>query len=169
MIVAGEGELALERLMAARFDRSCVARCTRYCLPPQRWCSREDRTGRSYPKISMRSPGRIASALTSSGIWTPGAASREGIGLHHYRAVAALTNATGAAIRSTGTHIGAANALPVVDEIEWLLERYHPEMLWIADDVFTIHHGWIEVFAAEMIAPQYPRSVRMHHPCGPHG
>ena len=40
--------------------------------------------------------------------------------------------------------------VPVVDEIEWLLDRYHPEMLWMADDVFTIHHGWVAEYAAEM-------------------
>jgi len=38
----------------------------------------------------------------------------------------------------------------VVSEIEWILERYNPEMLWLADDVFTIHHGWLFEFAAEM-------------------
>lgn len=38
----------------------------------------------------------------------------------------------------------------VVDEVEWLLERYSPEMLWLADDVFTIHHGWLFEYAAEM-------------------
>jgi radical SAM superfamily enzyme YgiQ (UPF0313 family) len=38
----------------------------------------------------------------------------------------------------------------VVDEIEWLLDRYNPEMLWIADDVFTIHHGWLDQYAAEI-------------------
>jgi radical SAM superfamily enzyme YgiQ (UPF0313 family) len=38
----------------------------------------------------------------------------------------------------------------VVSEIEWILERYQPEMLWLADDVFTIHHGWLFEFAAEM-------------------
>ena len=38
----------------------------------------------------------------------------------------------------------------VVDELEWILERYKPDMLWIADDVFTIHHGWLAQFAAEM-------------------
>jgi radical SAM superfamily enzyme YgiQ (UPF0313 family) len=38
----------------------------------------------------------------------------------------------------------------VVDEIEWILDRYHPDMLWLADDVFTIHHGWLFDFAAEM-------------------
>ncbi len=37
-----------------------------------------------------------------------------------------------------------------VDEVEWILDRYHPDMLWIADDVFTIHHGWLTRYAAEM-------------------
>ena len=38
----------------------------------------------------------------------------------------------------------------VVDEVAWLLETYHPDMVWIADDVFTIHHGWLRAYAAEM-------------------
>ena len=38
----------------------------------------------------------------------------------------------------------------VVDEVEWLLDTYHPDMAWIADDVFTIHHGWLRAYAAEM-------------------
>lgn len=38
----------------------------------------------------------------------------------------------------------------VVDEIEWVLNRYNPEMLWIADDVFTIHHEWLAQYAGEM-------------------
>ncbi|MEO8727676.1 MAG: radical SAM protein [Acidobacteriaceae bacterium] len=42
------------------------------------------------------------------------------------------------------------NPLAVVDEVEWLAQRYQPDMLWIADDVFTIHHGWLRQYAAEM-------------------
>jgi radical SAM superfamily enzyme YgiQ (UPF0313 family) len=38
----------------------------------------------------------------------------------------------------------------VVEEVEWILQRYQPEQLWLADDVFTIHHGWIDKYAAEM-------------------
>jgi len=38
----------------------------------------------------------------------------------------------------------------VVDEVEWLLNTYHPDMVWIADDVFTIHHGWLRAYAVEM-------------------
>jgi radical SAM superfamily enzyme YgiQ (UPF0313 family) len=49
----------------------------------------------------------------------------------------------------------------VVDEIEWLLDRYHPEMLWIADDVFTIHHGWLAAFAADVRR----RNIRVPFEC----
>jgi radical SAM superfamily enzyme YgiQ (UPF0313 family) len=42
------------------------------------------------------------------------------------------------------------SAARVVDEVEWILNRYHPEQLWFADDVFTIHHGWLDAYAAEM-------------------
>lgn len=42
------------------------------------------------------------------------------------------------------------NPALVVDELEWLLNRYQPDMAWMADDVFTIHHGWLFQYAAEM-------------------
>jgi len=38
----------------------------------------------------------------------------------------------------------------VADEAEWILKHYGPEMLWYADDVFTIHHGWTLKYAAEL-------------------
>ena len=40
--------------------------------------------------------------------------------------------------------------LLVVDEVEWLLQQYTPDMMWISDDVFTIHHGWMREYTAEM-------------------
>jgi len=38
----------------------------------------------------------------------------------------------------------------VVDEIEFLLLRYRPDMLWIADDVFTINQKWFYEYYHEM-------------------
>jgi len=38
----------------------------------------------------------------------------------------------------------------VADELEWLIDRYDPQMAWMADDVFTIHHGWLFQYAAEL-------------------
>jgi radical SAM superfamily enzyme YgiQ (UPF0313 family) len=42
------------------------------------------------------------------------------------------------------------SAVAVVDEVEWILNCYQPEQLWFADDVFTIHHGWLDAYSAEM-------------------
>jgi radical SAM superfamily enzyme YgiQ (UPF0313 family) len=37
----------------------------------------------------------------------------------------------------------------VADEVERVLARYAPDQLWMADDVFTIHPGWLDRYAAE--------------------
>jgi radical SAM superfamily enzyme YgiQ (UPF0313 family) len=42
------------------------------------------------------------------------------------------------------------NPNAVVDELEWVLGRYHPDTAWFADDVFTIHPGWLFQFAGKM-------------------
>lgn len=36
----------------------------------------------------------------------------------------------------------------VVAEVEEIVERYQPDMLWYADDVFTIHHSWFFRYAS---------------------
>lgn len=38
----------------------------------------------------------------------------------------------------------------VVQEVAWIVDRYQPEMLWMADDVFTIHPGWIFNYVSEI-------------------
>jgi anaerobic magnesium-protoporphyrin IX monomethyl ester cyclase len=38
----------------------------------------------------------------------------------------------------------------VAEELAWLVDRYRPEMAWIADDVFTIHHGWLNRYTDEL-------------------
>jgi anaerobic magnesium-protoporphyrin IX monomethyl ester cyclase len=38
----------------------------------------------------------------------------------------------------------------VADELEWLIKRYQPQMAWMADDVFTIHPGWLFQYAGEL-------------------
>jgi anaerobic magnesium-protoporphyrin IX monomethyl ester cyclase len=46
----------------------------------------------------------------------------------------------------------------VVDEIELIAERYRPDRLWYADDVFGIHRHWTLDFATEM------RRRGLHYP-----
>ena len=38
----------------------------------------------------------------------------------------------------------------VADEVALLVDRYRPDRLWYADDVFTIHKGWTLKYAAEL-------------------
>lgn len=38
----------------------------------------------------------------------------------------------------------------VAEELAFLIDRYAPDMAWMADDVFTIHHGWLFEYAAEL-------------------
>lgn len=38
----------------------------------------------------------------------------------------------------------------VVDEVEWLLSEYTPDIAWVSDDVFTINHEWVRRYAGEM-------------------
>ncbi len=38
----------------------------------------------------------------------------------------------------------------VANEVEQIASRYHPDQLWYADDVFTIHHPWLAEYSAEL-------------------
>jgi radical SAM superfamily enzyme YgiQ (UPF0313 family) len=38
----------------------------------------------------------------------------------------------------------------VVDEVEQIQATYQPDLLWYADDVFTINHKWLYAYAAEL-------------------
>ena len=40
--------------------------------------------------------------------------------------------------------------LDCADEVEWIKNRYSPDQLWYADDVFTMDHDWIFDFSAEL-------------------
>ena len=53
------------------------------------------------------------------------------------------------------------NPLLLVDEVDWLLHEYSPEMVWPSDDVFTINHHWLRDYAAEMKR----RSLRIPFEC----
>jgi radical SAM superfamily enzyme YgiQ (UPF0313 family) len=38
----------------------------------------------------------------------------------------------------------------VADEVAWIIERYGPDQVWYADDVFTISHPWLATYNAEL-------------------
>lgn len=49
----------------------------------------------------------------------------------------------------------------VADELAWLVRRYQPDLAWMADDVFTIHHGWLFQYASEL----KQRSLKLPFEC----
>jgi radical SAM superfamily enzyme YgiQ (UPF0313 family) len=49
----------------------------------------------------------------------------------------------------------------VVDEIQAIIDRYHPDSLWFVDDVFTINHKWLEGLADELDR----RGVKVPYEC----
>jgi radical SAM superfamily enzyme YgiQ (UPF0313 family) len=49
----------------------------------------------------------------------------------------------------------------VADEIEMVVERYHPDSLWFVDDVFTINHRWLEELTIELER----RNLRVPYEC----
>ena len=40
--------------------------------------------------------------------------------------------------------------LNTADELEHILTTYHPEIVWYADDVFTMNHRWLTEYSAEL-------------------
>ncbi|MDE3166429.1 MAG: B12-binding domain-containing radical SAM protein, partial [Acidobacteriota bacterium] len=160
VIVAGEGERAIEALLACGMDRrgwcaipgiiyrdaaGCVCRTGPASLiediDAQPWPDREAvDIGRYLSAWRARHGTGSISVITARGCpyhcnWC----SHSVYGKTHRR-------------RSPGG---------VADEVEFLLARYAPDMLWMADDVFTIHHGWLYEYAAEMVR----RGIRIPFEC----
>jgi len=149
VVVLGEGELTMEELvpvLGASHDLSCVAgiayldehnqvqrtapRAQITNLDAQPWPARDAVDVDRYVNTWRTAHGKgSASFITARGCpykcrWC----SHQVFGQTHRR----------------------RNPRLVVDEVEWLLTRYQPDMVWVADDVFTIHHGWLREYAAEM-------------------
>jgi anaerobic magnesium-protoporphyrin IX monomethyl ester cyclase len=149
VVVPGEAELAVERLMATGFD-------------PAAWPGIDGIIFRSAGgQVVRNGAGRLLPDLDRQP-WPD----RERIDIprymrtwreHHGRSSISLITARGCPYKCNWcshsvyghTHRRRSPGA-VAEEVAWLLERYAPDMLWIADDVFTIHHGWIFEYAAEL-------------------
>jgi radical SAM superfamily enzyme YgiQ (UPF0313 family) len=149
VVVAGEGELALEKLMRSNFQQHA-------------WPGIEGMIYREDGAQTVRTPPAGLIKDLDAQPWPD----REQIDMGRYlqtwrtfhgKGSVSLITARGCPYKCNwcshsvyGMTHRRRSPNAVVDEIEWILERYSPEMLWLADDVFTIHHGWLFSFAAEM-------------------
>ena len=148
LIVEGEGEKTVERLMRAGFDRAAWA---------------------AIPGLAFRSDGRTIRTGSADLIRDLDAQPWPDRGQvdiarylrtwrsRHGRGSLSVITARGCPYKCAwcshsvyGHTHRRRSPVAVVDEIESLLEQYRPDMLWIADDVFTIHHGWLDRYAEEM-------------------
>jgi anaerobic magnesium-protoporphyrin IX monomethyl ester cyclase len=148
-IVAGEGEIAVEQLMASGMDPSAFPRIDGIVF--------RDSAG----KLVRTNAAKLIANLDDQP-WPD----RERIDIqkymrtwraHHGAASISVITARGCPYRCNwcshsvyGHTHRRRSPRTVADEVEWLLERYEPDMLWIADDVFTIHPGWLFEYAAEL-------------------
>jgi anaerobic magnesium-protoporphyrin IX monomethyl ester cyclase len=151
LIVAGEGELAMERLMASR-------------LAPSAWPD--------IPGIVFRAPDgsvvRTGPAQQISNLDAQPWPDRESVDIprylkvwrdHHGSGSVSLITARGCPYHCNwcshsvyGKSHRRRSPASVASEVAWILDRYRPDMLWFADDVFTIHHGWIAEYESQMRA-----------------
>jgi radical SAM superfamily enzyme YgiQ (UPF0313 family) len=153
--VPGEGELVLERLLAGH-------------PAPEGVIYRDDSTG-----MVVRTPAAPQIRDLDALPWPD----RERIDIPRYLAAWRERHGTGSVSLITArgcpyscrwcshstygqTHRRRSPSA-VADEAEWILQHYGPEMLWYADDVFTIHHGWTLQYAREL----KDRGIRIPFEC----
>lgn len=160
VIVAGEGEYALERLLAAGTDRVLWN-----SIPGLIFLGCDG-------SLISTGPAQLISDLDAQP-W----ADREQVDIarylrvwreHHGAGSVSVISARGCPYHCNwcshsvyGKSHRRRSPESMVSEIEWILGRYSPDMLWFADDVFTIHHGWMRRYAELMEA----RGIRIPFEC----
>ncbi|MEW6321770.1 MAG: radical SAM protein [Acidobacteriota bacterium] len=134
--LAGSDAEALERIEGLVFARpdGAIARTAPRALiadlDAQPWPDREAIDLPAYLRAwRTRHGAGVASLITARGCpYTCTWCSRSVFGVSHRR-----RSVTG-----------------VADEVEYLVERYRPDRLWYADDVFAIHRTWTLAYADEL-------------------
>ncbi len=151
VIVIGEGEHTLAELLPA------LARSGPHDLHAVRGIAFRDSGG-----ALQRTPDRPKEPDIDSLPWPDREAIDHGLYLHawkthHGASSINLITARGCPYRCNWcshavygfTHRRRSPA-KVADEVQWIVERYAPDQVWYADDVFTISHPWLATYHAEL-------------------
>ena len=171
VVVIGEGEQTLEELIVALLP------------PPPRATARQ-----ASDLICRRSTASCSRAPTEGHVRTPARAlladldsqpypDRDAIDLPRYLnawrerhgvGTVSLITARGCPYTCTwcsrsvfGETHRRRSVANVADEVEAIVDRYHPERLWYADDVFAIHRTWTITYAQELER----RKIRLPFEC----
>ena len=151
VVVIGEGERTLEALLPhlARYGPAGMEH-----LAGIAYRADEDRVVRTAPRPYIEDldaqpfPERAAIDLGEYvRVWRN----------HHGRGSVSLITARGCPYRCTwcshavyGYSHRRRSPQNVADEVEQIVETYRPDMLWYADDVFTIKPSWFRAYAGEL-------------------
>jgi anaerobic magnesium-protoporphyrin IX monomethyl ester cyclase len=151
VIVVGEGELTMTELLAA------LPRCGPNRLHAIRGVAFRDETG-----AVVRTPDRAKIADLDTLPWPDREAIDHSLYLqawktHHGASSINLITARGCPYRCNWcshavygfTHRRRSPA-NVADEMRWIVDRYAPDQVWYADDVFTISHPWLQSYVTEL-------------------
>ncbi len=151
VIVIGEGEHTLAELLPV------LARSGPQALAGVRGIAFRDSTG-----TLQRTPDRPKEPDIDSLPWPDREAIDHGLYLdawktHHGASSINLITARGCPYRCNWcshavygfTHRRRSPA-NVADEVRWIVDRYGPDQVWYADDVFTISHPWLASYVAEL-------------------
>ncbi len=159
LIVAGEAENSLEQLMRANFDRAAWS-----AIPGLIFIGDAGIVNTGSPRLIQNLDGQPWPDRGRVDIDRYLRTWRE----HHGKSSISVITARGCPYQCNwcshsvyGHTHRRRSPESVVAEVEWLIERYHPDMVWMADDVFTIHHGWLTAYAAEMAR----RGIRIPFEC----
>jgi anaerobic magnesium-protoporphyrin IX monomethyl ester cyclase len=149
VIVAGEGEMAVEQLMASGFDPAAFPRIDGIVFRNEAGDVVRNNPARLIANLDEQPwPDRMRIDIPQyMRTWRK----------HHGKASISVITARGCPYQCNwcshsvyGHTHRRRSPKAVADEVEWLLQRYEPDMLWMADDVFTIHPGWLFEYAAEL-------------------
>ena len=77
---------------------------------------------------------------------------------------AAPTRAAGAATRCSARPYRRRSPANVAGEVEQIVHTYRPDMLWYADDVFTMQPRWVADYAEELRPARAADSLRAQSP-----
>ena len=149
VIVAGEGEIALEQLMAARLDATVLPRIPGIIFRAENGSLIRTGPAQLISDLDVQPwPDRDRVDMSRYlDVWRK----------HHGKSSVSLITARGCPYHCNwcshsvyGKTHRRRSPRGVAEEAAWIHERYAPDMLWYADDVFTIHPGWLESYAAEL-------------------
>jgi anaerobic magnesium-protoporphyrin IX monomethyl ester cyclase len=151
VVVVGEGEKTLEELLPALLEGR----------PESEWANIAGIAFRAEGRVIRTAPRPLIADLDAQP-WPD----REAVDIpayldawrgRHGRGSLSLITARGCPFTCTwcsrsvfGETHRRRSVTDVADEVQALVERYRPDQLWYADDVFAIHRGWTLAFADEM-------------------